>query len=136
MARDDTRVQAVVGLAPPNDLVADNERRGGLSRSMQSLFGFGSTNIDDKVRAKLKENSPITHITPELPPFLLIQGDMDKTVLYQHSLNFQAKLLENHVPCEFIVVKGAGHRILDWNKFDPAWASRMAGWLQAKLETK
>jgi pectinesterase len=136
MAQDDTRVQAVVGLAPPNDLVADNERRGGLSRSMQSLFGFSSTNLDDAVRAVLKENSPIAHVKPGLPPFLLVQGDADKTVLYQHSLNFQAKLKENQDSCDFVVVKGASHRILDWSKFEPTWSDQMTAWLLEKLATK
>ena len=74
-----TAVQAVVAFAPPTDLVADNERRGGLSISMRNLFGYDTTNITDDVRAVLKKNSPLTYVKPGLPPFLIIQGSADKT---------------------------------------------------------
>ena len=33
LAQPDTRVQAVLGFAPPTDMVADNERRNGLSNA-------------------------------------------------------------------------------------------------------
>ena len=57
-AEDDTRVQAVVLLAGPTDLVADCERRGGLSPSLQALFNRGLA-IDDDVRTILRDASPI-----------------------------------------------------------------------------
>jgi len=36
--------------------------------------------------------SPINHIRPGLPPFLLLHGDADQSVPYEQSLAFQAKL--------------------------------------------
>ena len=99
LAKEDTQVQAVVGFSPPTDLVADTQRRGGLSKSLQALFGREA--VDDQTRPLLKEMSPINFVKPGLPPFLLIQGDADKTVPYEQSVNFQARLKENHVPCEF-----------------------------------
>jgi len=79
-ADSDTSVQAVAAFAPPTDLVADNERRGGLSVSMRNLFGFDSTNLTDEVRARLREDSPLTYVHPGLPPFLIVQGSADSTV--------------------------------------------------------
>ena len=129
----DARVQAVVGLAPPADLVVDNERRGGLTISMQSLFGFATTNIDDTVRAVLKQNSPITYIKPGLPPFLLVQGSADKTVPHPQTLDFAAKLRAAGVSCDLLTITNAQHAILDWDKFDPAWQAGVVAWLKQHL---
>jgi acetyl esterase/lipase len=132
----DTRVQAVAAFAPPTDLVADNERRGGLSISMKNLFNCDSTNLTDSVRAVLKENSPLTYVAPGLPPFLLIQGDADKTVPYNQTLNFQAKLKAANVSCDLITITNGTHRIADWTKFDPAWQRKLIAWLNEKLAAK
>jgi acetyl esterase/lipase len=132
----DTKVQAVVAFAPPTDLVADNERRGGLSTSMRNLFGYDTTNITDAVRAVLKENSPLTCVKPGLPPFLIVQGSADKTVPYQQSVNFLSSLQAAGVPCNLITITNGQHRIADWVKFDPAWPGRIAAWLNDNLGSK
>jgi pectinesterase len=128
------QVQAVVGFSPPTDLVADNERRGGLTPSMQALFGFASTNITDDARAVLKKNSPLTYVQRGLPPFLIVQGDMDRTVPHAQSEAFQAALKSKGVTCDFITIPGAQHRINDWEKFDPAWRDKVIAWLNEKLK--
>src|SRR5580658_1950801 len=126
-AKDDTHVQAVVGISPATDLVADTERRGGLSTSLQALLGRAT--VDDVTKALLKEISPINFVKPGLPPFLLVQGDADKTVTYEQTLAFMSKLKENHVPCEIVTVKGAPHRITDWDKFDASYKEKLIAWL-------
>jgi|SRR5665213_1451507 len=131
-----TRIQAVAALAPPTDLVADNERRGGLSISMRALFGYNTTNITDDVRAVLKENSPITYVQPGLPPFLIIQGSADKTVPAGQSLAFLEKLKAAGTDCSLIMIPGGQHRIADWDKFDPTWQTKLVAWLNEKLGAK
>lgn len=132
----DTRVQAIVGMAPPTDLVADNERRGGLTISMRSLFGFDTTNITDSARAVLKKNSPIDYVKPGLPPFMIVQGTADKTVPENQSLAFQEKLKAAGVDCEMIAIPRAQHRIADWDRFDPDWQRKLMAWLDEKLAAK
>lgn len=136
LARADTQVQAVVGLAPPTDLFADAENRGGIGRwsSMRNLLGRNSMN--DETLRLLRQISPITHVKPGLPPFLLMQGDSDNTVLPPFTRNFAVRLRENEVPCELYFLKGAGHRIADWDKFDPAYPKRLVDWLDQKLNAK
>jgi pectinesterase len=131
-----TRVQAIAAFAPPTDLVADNERRGGLSISMRNLFGYETTNITDAVRVVLKENSPLTHVKPGLPPFLVIQGSADKTVPAGQSLAFQEKLKAAGVTCDLILIPEGQHRINDWKKFTPDWQQRLVAWLNEKLAAK
>ena len=132
-ATDDTKVQAIVGMAPPTDLVWDNERRGGASVSMKALFNLESTNLTESVRAVLKENSPVTYIKPGLPPFIILQGSADKTVPAEQSQAFQKKLQAAGVSCDMITIPEGQHRIADWNHFDPDWQSKLVAWLNEKL---
>jgi len=132
-AGEDTRVQAVVGLAPPTDIPADVARRGGLlTKSLQDLFGHMPA-VDPATLQLMQDMSAISHLHPGLPPFLLIHGTADQSVTYSQSVNFQAKLKENKVPCELITVKGAPHKITDWDKFDPGWEEKMVAWLKQVL---
>jgi acetyl esterase/lipase len=128
-----TRVQAIVGIAPPTDLVSDNQRRGGLSPSMRALFGFSTTNLDSTALDLLFINSPLSYVVPGLPPFLLVQGSDDKTVPHDQSERFQTALLNNGNICDFITITNAQHNIADWDKFDPQWQNKVVDWLRQKL---
>jgi acetyl esterase/lipase len=134
LAKEDTKVQAVVGFAPPTDMVGDTERRGGLSPSLQALFGHAT--VDEQTRPLLKEMSAINFVKPGLPPFLLIHGDADKSVPHEQSICFQAKLKENGVSCDLITIAGAPHRITDWDKIDASYRERMVTWLTGHLAAK
>jgi pectinesterase len=133
---DDTKVQAVVAFAPPTDLVADNERRGGLTPSMQALFGWDSTNLTGEVRAVLKKNSPLTYVQPGLPPFLIINGSADKTVPLAQSENFVKALKSANVDATLTTIPEGQHRISDWKKFAPGWQQQLVAWLNKKLAAK
>ena len=137
LAGPDTRIQAVVGLAPPTDLVADVQHRGSMEKwpSMGNLLGCGS--LDDETLKLLHQMSPINHIQPGLPPFLLMQGDSDNSILPSLTRNFAARLKENGVPYELYFLKGPGHRIADWEKFDPIWQqSWRTGCIRPSLSNK
>lgn len=132
LAGDDTRVQAVVGLAAPTDMPADTARRGGLSASMQALLDRPKE-VDEATAKTLAEISPINHLKAGLPPFLLIHGTDDQSVPYPQSVNLQAKLGELKVPCELVTIQGAGHRIRDWKNLNPGYLEKMTSWLNATL---
>ena len=132
IAGDDTRVQAVVGFAPVTDLEQDAKNRDGLSTSLQRLFGQPKE-INDTSRALLRAHSPINHVTPAAPPFLLVHGDADKTVPIQQSLDFQARLKAAGVPCDLMVIPGAPHGLLKWEQFSPDYATHMVDWLRKTL---
>jgi acetyl esterase/lipase len=128
----DTQVQAVVGLAPPADVFGDATQRG-LDKwpAMKDLLGAGS--LDEKTLKLMKEISPVDHVKPGLPPFLLIQGNADKSVSYNFTVDFATKLRAANVPYEFITITNAGHRILDWQQFDPDFQQKWIAWLAKKL---
>ena len=131
--KKDTQVQAVVGFAPPTDLVADAQRRGGLDKWTSMTNLLGRDRLDDGTLKLLRKISPINHVRPGLPPFLLIQGDTDKTVVYDLTLAFQAKLKAAGVPCDLITLTNAQHRIADWDKAAPDFQAKMMAWLREKL---
>ena len=132
VAGQDTRVQAVVGFAPVTDLEQDAANRGGLSTSLQRLFGQPK-DVTAESRLLLRAASPITHITPAAPPFLLIHGDADKTVPFAMTAAFLARLTAAGVRHDLLVVKGGGHSLVAWEKIDVTYQPAMLAWLQHTL---
>ena len=93
-----SRVKAVIAMAAVTDLTkhfpnADIE-------AMRHV-GFGEDNI---IQA-----SPITHVTADDPPFLLIHGDRDELVPYEQSQLIYDRLVQMHVPARLVIVKNASH---------------------------
>ncbi|HUJ44766.1 MAG TPA: alpha/beta hydrolase [Opitutaceae bacterium] len=128
----DTRVQAIVGFAPVTDFEYELPIRGGLSKSLQGLLDRPQA-VTPEALAILREMAPINHVKPGLPPFLLVQGDADKTVPIEESRNFAAKLRASGVPCDFVVIPGAPHRLMSWGQFDPHYADTVIAWLRKVL---
>lgn len=133
LADDSVRVQAVVGYAPVTDFIYELPARGGLGKALQDLHNQPKEPNEQSL-AILSDTAAINHVKPGLPPFLLLHGDADKTVPYQTSLNFQAKLRASGVICDLITLPGAGHGLLNWNQFLPDYADQMTAWLREKLE--
>ena len=133
-AEEDTRTQAVVVLAGPTDLVADSERRGGLSPSLQALFDRDPA-IDGDAREILAAASPIVRAGTNSPPCLLIHGTVDESVLYPQSVNFQTRMKELGVPCELITIPGGSHDLKRWETIDPRYQQKMVDWLREQLRS-
>jgi acetyl esterase/lipase len=53
--------------------------------------------------------SPITYVTPEAPPFLLVHGTADQVVGYVHSELLKAALSAAGVPVLLVPIEGADH---------------------------
>jgi acetyl esterase/lipase len=131
---DRVRVQAVVGFAPVTNHEQDLPVRGGLSTSLQALLDRPKE-LSPESLGLLRALSPINHVRPGLPAFLLIHGDADKTVPLQQSLDFQAKLRADGVRCDLIVIPGAPHGLSTWGKIAPEYPDRMVEWLHQVLNS-
>jgi dipeptidyl aminopeptidase/acylaminoacyl peptidase len=70
-------------------------------------IGFGEHNI--------VEASPITYVTPDDPPFLLIHGDQDELVPHEQSQLLYDKLIQANVPAQLVIVKNASHSFIGAN---------------------
>lgn len=93
-------VQAVVDMFGPADLTVEFE--GNSSRSINNIFN--TTDFEDMTFA-----SPITYVTPNDPPFLLLHGEDDTLVPISQSESFLAALEAAGVNAELIRVKNSGH---------------------------
>lgn len=132
LAADGTGVNAVVGVAPVTDLVKDSERRGGLSKSLQTVMNLPKT-LTESTRQILTQASPITYVKPGQAPVLLLCGDADKTVPLGMCQDYLAKLKEQGVPGELVTVQGGPHRLSEWEKSDPSYKNKLIDWLERAL---
>jgi acetyl esterase/lipase len=99
-----SRVSAVVDMFGPADLtsqldVSDEERARG-----QTVFG--ARGLDDPVLALY---SPVTYVSPDDPPFMLIHGREDTLVPYEQSELLFRALSAAGLSVELVTVENAGH---------------------------
>jgi len=71
----------------------------------------------------------LNFVHTQLPPCLLIHGTADKSVPYEQSLQWQARLRALGVPCDLITVEGAPHSMGNWEKGDTSYKDKMVSWL-------
>ena len=97
------KVAAVVdwyGITDVNDLLEGPNRRA------YAVQWLGSTPNRAEIAKRL---SPLEYVRPGLPPVLMIQGDADPTVPYEHSLRLKAALEKAGVKNELHTVAGGKH---------------------------
>ena len=148
--RVSSRVQAAVAYFPGTDMVHFGKRNTTIlehfrSRGMKAdaTFDFHTwspeTSRFERVtdrREQLKfyrDLSPITHITPDDPPALIIHGTEDKIVPLQQGEIFQTKLKKAGVPSELFVAKGKNH---GWGKPLDGELKAFTGWFDRHLLSK
>jgi acetyl esterase/lipase len=107
-----SQVQAVVAMAPVTDLT---RRFPNADIELMRQVGFGEDNI---VQA-----SPITHVTADDPPFLLIHGDRDELVPVDQSQLMYERLVEANVPAQLVIVRNGRHSMTSPDgSATPTWA--------------
>jgi acetyl esterase/lipase len=113
---ESSKVQSVVDMAGPNDLVTmGNQGASGLVQdNFISLLG---PTPPVNLGAALKAASPVTYIAPGDPPFLIMHSDNDEIVYPQQSEELSWDLAANDDPHQLVIVQGAGH------EFDQAGGS-------------
>lgn len=88
---------------------------------------------DEKKRQEIgKAISPVTHVSKDSAPALIIHGDKDFLVPLQQSERMIEKLKADKVPCKLIVKPGAGH---GWLGMDKDLAT-FADWFDEHLAEK
>jgi acetyl esterase/lipase len=143
--RVSSRVQAVGCFFAPTDLtnfgdsaenIVDLLRQRG---AVDSSFQFYA--VDQKTGARtlitdpadvlrmLREVSPITHVTPDDPPTILVHGDADNAIPIQQSRRLMERLNEAKVPARLVVREGLGHAWPGWE----ADSALIAEWFDTHL---
>ena len=105
----DSRVQAVCDFFGPADLTV-------LARWAELADGHGKSVLHQFIGGTLAEKgrqyrqaSPVTHVTADDAPFLIVHGTEDRIVPVDQSQRLHAALTKAKVPSTLEIVKGAGH---------------------------
>jgi acetyl esterase/lipase len=107
-----SRVRAVVDYFGPTDFFQMDAHRlpnsmiHNMAKSPEAQLVGGP--IQDNPEKVAKAN-PITYVTKDDPPFLIIHGDMDPLVPHHQSELLEAALKKAGIPVIFYTVKGGGH---------------------------
>ena len=145
--KESSKVAAVACFFPPTDFM-NYGKEGELAIGSGTLTNFKApfdfTELDKKTKsfvlitdaAKRKEISkaisPITHVSKDSAPALILHGDKDVLVPLQQAESMIEKLKGAEVPCELVIKKGQAH----------GWATMgedmklLADWFDKHLETK
>jgi acetyl esterase/lipase len=97
-----SRVDAVVEMFGPSDLTAPMS----WLQSWLLQRAFGTHDPDDP---SLFRASPVNHITPAAPPFLILHGEKDDAVPVTHAQVFHQRLTEAGANSTLVIVKNANH---------------------------
>jgi acetyl esterase/lipase len=139
--REPATIQCLVVRAPPVDMkvMSHLSESRGLPAAI-SFLGLALP-IDDRSNEKLfAASSPISHVSRQAPPVLLIHGDADRTVPYQQSVAMEAALRAVNVQVTLLRIPGgdhgpdfgaAGKPHAEW----PDYLGEMVQWLDRYLKT-
>jgi acetyl esterase/lipase len=97
------KVAAIVdwyGITDVNDLLD------GPNRKSYAVTWLSSMPNREEIARRV---SPLTYVRAGLPPVISIQGDVDPTVPYQHSVRLQEALAKVGVPHELVTIPGGKH---------------------------
>jgi acetyl esterase/lipase len=105
---ESSRVQAVVDMAGPSDLLTLGNQGDSLlvAETFVKLLGPVPHKM---VGADLRAASPVTYVAPGDPPFLLMHSTDDEIVYPQQSNELSWDLGGNGVPHQLLIVDGGGH---------------------------
>jgi acetyl esterase/lipase len=144
--RISSRVQAVGCFFPPTDLIDFGapsvtvvDRMKAEGGNVDPSFQFYELDAQTGARRmltarpdvlqRLRDVSPVTHVTPGDPPTILIHGDQDRAVPIQQSRSLVERLTESEVAARLVVREGVGHAYAGWE----ADAALIAEWFEEHL---
>lgn len=102
--RESSKVQCVVARAAPIDFLTGNNGINimGMARPLP-----GTENTEEY--KLFQAASPVTYITADDPPFLLMHGDKDEQVDYAQSIEMEAKLKAAGISVKLLRIPGGAH---------------------------
>jgi len=103
--KESDRVASVVAYFPPVDL-RPIVRGVGAANDGSIISRFPALNFE---KEKAADYSPITFVTPDDPPTLLIHGDKDSLVPIINSQTIYDAFKKNRVKTNFVTIPGADH---------------------------
>jgi acetyl esterase/lipase len=103
-----SRVQAVITMAGPSDFDLDFP---GLNSSIYYAFG----DLAGQGAPAMTDASPVAHVTPDDPPFLILHGDKDGVVPVAQASSLHERLTAAGVTAVLMIVEGGDHSLQGLN---------------------
>ena len=136
--RESAKLQCAVARAAPTDLTQLSGNLG--SPLVALLLGARIDDSTPKNSAEYKSAvaaSPVTYVSADDPPILLIHGDADRTVPFHQSEMMEAALKKANVPVKLIRIEGADHGPdFPGAKNPPDYKAEMVKWFDMYLLKK
>ncbi len=124
------KVQCVVARAAPTSFL-----EGGVGLFFLNIRDGALKNTKSIEYKKAKEASPITYVSADDAPFLLLHGDKDDVVPFKLSEMMEEALQQVGVPVRLLNVKGAGHGPSFRGAIDPPdFDQERLNWLNKHLK--
>jgi acetyl esterase/lipase len=144
--RESSRVQAVACFFPPTDFLnygkPGDEKIHPTDHAPPFRAAFDYRELDKASRLWVpitdpkrlqqiaRQISPVSHVTPDDPPTLIVHGDQDPLVPLQQSQRIVEEFRKAGVETNLVVKKGAGHGWLGLNKDE----SQLIDWFDKYLK--
>ena len=131
--RESAKVQCVVARAAPIDFLTGNNGNFllGMAKPLAEV-----SHESAEYRA-YREASPVSHVSADDPPFLLMHGDKDEQVNYAQSEEMEARLKAAGVTVKLLRIPGGGHGATFPGAVNPPdYLGEMVHWFDRHLAGK
>ena len=128
--RESARAQCIVARAAPTDFILRDKATPFLDCEHPKPGDTSSEAYQRHVEA-----SPITYVTADAPPFLLLHGDADDTVHISQAEAMEKALMTAGATVKFIRIPGGAHGATFGNPENPPdYKGEMISWLDTHLK--
>jgi len=126
--RESAKIQCFAAQAPTTDFLNPEYK----SPNLPVFMGFPP---DEAHAAILREASPITYVSRDDPPFLMVHGDRDALVPFVESMAMETALRRKGVPVKLIRVPGGTHSFnFGEVAHPPDYRAEMIAWFDRNLK--
>ena len=129
----ETRPNALVAFYSPSNLVSLAESSPLVPDAIRQAVQ--NTPFAGIIKARLKDLSPVQHLSKDMPPTLLIHGTADPVVPYEQSKAMLDKAQNLGADIQLYTVAGGSHGVWGWDRAGklPAANQFLVNWLRTKL---
>jgi acetyl esterase/lipase len=109
--RQSSRVLFAIPFAGPTDWRLLSRIAHGHPAYRQLIGYKPGTPASEMAADRIKDVSPVSFVSPDDPPVLIVHGDADRVVPIEHARVLEAALKKAGVPVELHVIKGGTHGV-------------------------
>lgn len=111
VARQSSRVLFAIPFAGPTDWTLLGQIPHGHPAYRQLIGYVPGTPASEMAEDRIRDVSPVSFVTPDDPPMLIVHGDADQTVPIEHARVLEAALKKAGVAVELDVIEGGTHAV-------------------------